>query len=33
VFNARVEPGTWTIMRSLIRLAPSLGPRLLLREL
>ncbi|MER6004516.1 alpha/beta hydrolase [Nonomuraea angiospora] len=33
VFNARVEAGTWAILRSLVRLAPSLGLRLLLRDL
>ncbi|MEV1179474.1 alpha/beta hydrolase, partial [Nonomuraea sp. NPDC049784] len=33
VFHAWVESGTWAIMRSLIRLAPSLGLGLLLREL
>ncbi|MFE0147868.1 alpha/beta fold hydrolase [Nonomuraea sp. NPDC059007] len=33
VFHARVEAGTWAVMRSLIRLAPSLALRLLLREL
>ncbi|MEV8631582.1 alpha/beta hydrolase [Streptosporangium sp. NPDC051023] len=33
VFNAQIEAGTWAIMRSLIRLTPSLGLRLLLRSL
>ncbi|WP_329084046.1 MULTISPECIES: alpha/beta fold hydrolase [unclassified Streptosporangium] len=33
VFNARTEAGTWAIMRSLIRLAPPVGLRLLLRSL
>ncbi|MEV6041228.1 alpha/beta hydrolase [Nonomuraea sp. NPDC052116] len=33
VFNARVEAGTWAILRSLVRLAPSLGLRLLLHDL
>ncbi|MEO3811533.1 alpha/beta hydrolase [Sphaerisporangium sp. B11E5] len=33
VFNARVEAGTWAIMRSLLRVAPSLALRLLLRDL
>ncbi|GAA2899805.1 alpha/beta hydrolase [Streptosporangium fragile] len=33
VFNARLEAGTWAILRSLVRLAPSLGLRLLLRDL
>ncbi|MFI7637411.1 alpha/beta fold hydrolase [Nonomuraea sp. NPDC049400] len=33
VFHARLEAGTWAIMRFLIRVAPSLGLRLLLRDL
>ncbi|MEV6981561.1 alpha/beta hydrolase [Sphaerisporangium sp. NPDC051017] len=33
VFHGRVEAGTWAIMRSLLQVAPSLGLRLLLREL
>jgi pimeloyl-ACP methyl ester carboxylesterase len=33
VFNARIEAGTWALMRSLIRLAPLVGLRLLLRSL
>ncbi|MEU4332571.1 alpha/beta fold hydrolase [Nonomuraea dietziae] len=33
VFNARTEAGTWAIIRSLIRLAPPAGLRLLLRSL
>nr|WP_055501210.1 alpha/beta hydrolase [Nonomuraea pusilla] len=33
LFNARVEAGTWAIMRSLIRAAPSSALRLLLRDL
>ncbi|MEV7009297.1 alpha/beta hydrolase [Streptosporangium sp. NPDC051022] len=33
VFNARLEAGTWVIMRSLLRTAPSLGLRVLLRQL
>ncbi|GAA4965353.1 alpha/beta hydrolase [Nonomuraea thailandensis] len=33
VFNARVEAGTWAILRLLLRVAPSLGLRLLVRDL
>jgi pimeloyl-ACP methyl ester carboxylesterase len=33
VFHARVEAGTWAILRSLVRAAPSLALRLLLRDL
>jgi pimeloyl-ACP methyl ester carboxylesterase len=33
VFNARVEAGTWVIMRFLLRVGPSLALRLLLRDL
>ncbi|MFC4016048.1 alpha/beta fold hydrolase [Nonomuraea purpurea] len=32
-FNPRVEAGTWAIMRALVQSAPSLGLRLLLRDL
>ncbi|MEV0308373.1 alpha/beta hydrolase [Nonomuraea fuscirosea] len=33
VFDGRVEAGTWAILRLLLRVAPSLGLRLLLRDL
>ncbi|MEV0196333.1 alpha/beta hydrolase [Nonomuraea sp. NPDC050691] len=33
VFNAQIEAGTWAFMRSLVRLAPPVGLRLLLRSL
>ncbi|MEO3876694.1 alpha/beta hydrolase [Nonomuraea sp. B12E4] len=33
VFHARVEAGTWAILRSLLRVAPSLALRLLLHDL
>ncbi|WP_433519393.1 alpha/beta fold hydrolase [Nonomuraea sp. CA-143628] len=32
-FHARLEAGTWAIMRSLLRVAPSLALRLLVRDL
>ncbi|MEU6789342.1 alpha/beta fold hydrolase [Nonomuraea angiospora] len=32
-FHARIEAGTWALLRSLIRRAPSAGPRLQLRDL